>query len=89
MRDSIEFVMIERKQSGQIRHDLIDTLVQLQDEDKDKVYSSTNIVFQGDVLVAQAAAFFTAGFETSSAVLSFGLFEMCRRVWSKKIVIIC
>lgn len=37
------------------------------------------LVFQGDVLVAQAAAFFTAGYETTSTTLSFALFELCRR----------
>lgn len=38
------------------------------------------IVFQGDVLVAQAAAFFTAGYETSSSVMSFALYELCWKV---------
>lgn len=72
--------MGEREKSGDIRNDLIDTLLVLRKEDADKTYSPENIVFQGDVLVAQAASFFSAGFETSSAVLSFGLFELCRRV---------
>lgn len=37
-------------------------------------------VFQGDVLVAQAAAFFTGGYETSSSVMSFALYELCWKV---------
>lgn len=40
----------------------------------------TEIVFQGDVLVAQAAAFFTAGYETSSSAMSFALYELCWKV---------
>lgn len=72
--------MDEREKSGVNRNDLIDTLVTLRNEDKDKVYSPTNIVFQGDVLVAQSAIFFSAGFETSASMMSFGLFELCRRV---------
>lgn len=39
-----------------------------------------SIVFQGDVLVAQAAAFFTAGYETSSSAMSFTLYELCWKV---------
>lgn len=37
-------------------------------------------VFHGDILVAQAASFFTAGFETSSSTISFGLFELAKEV---------
>lgn len=37
-------------------------------------------VFQGDALVAQAAGFFSAGFETSSSVMALGVYELCRRV---------
>lgn len=32
--------------------------------------------FNGDILVAQATIFFTAGFETSSSTISFGLYEL-------------
>lgn len=73
--------MDEREKNGTHRNDLIDTLVTLRKEDKDKVYSPSNIVFKGDVLVAQAASFFSAGFETSASVMAFGMFELCRRVY--------
>lgn len=42
--------------------------------------SISQTVFQGDVLVAQAAVFFTAGYETSSSVMSFALYELCWKV---------
>lgn len=80
--------MEEREKSGTVRNDLIDTLLLLRKEDAHKTYSPENIVFQGDVLVAQAGSFFTAGFETSSAVLSFGLFELCRRVCVWPLIIV-
>lgn len=80
LRESIEYVMDEREKAGTARNDLIDTLLVLRKEDAGKRLSADNIVFQGDVLVAQAASFFSAGFETSSAVLAFGMFELCRRV---------
>lgn len=47
---------------------------------KASIKSIVFTVFQGDALVAQSAVFFSAGFETSSAVVAFGLFELCRRV---------
>lgn len=37
-------------------------------------------VFHGDILVAQAAVFFTGGFETSASTMSFGLFEIAKQV---------
>lgn len=36
------------------------------------------IVFQGDVLIGQAATFLAAGFETTSSVISFGMFELAK-----------
>jgi len=78
LRESINYVMTEREASGIVRHDLIDTLISLKNEDKEKIQnSSSEIVFQGDFLVAQAAAFFAAGFETSASAMSFSIYELC------------
>lgn len=38
--------------------------------------------FHGDMLIAQAAIFFSAGFETTSALISFALYELA---WQPKL----
>lgn len=76
LRNTINYIMGEREKSGFVRNDLIDTLISLKNEDKSETLTATNIVFQDDVVVAQAAVFFTAGYETSSTIMSFGLFEL-------------
>lgn len=69
--------MEERKKSGKARNDLIDILIEL--EKLAKLDSSGNhIALDGDVLVAQAVLFFTAGFETSSSTMAFGLYELAK-----------
>ncbi|XP_029164739.1 cytochrome P450 6k1-like [Nylanderia fulva] len=63
--------------SGVKRNDLIDVLIELR-----KNHSHENLEgfkFDGDDLVAQAAAFFTAGFETSSTTMAFTLYELSVR----------
>lgn len=88
----------ERERSGAKRNDLIDTLVELRTEDKNKVFNGTDVglsflfkinfdfelkifaVFHGDILVAQAAIFFTGGFETTASTISFGIFELAKEV---------
>lgn len=65
----------ERLRSGVRRHDLIDLLMDLKNSQThtDDPYA---FEFDGDNLVAQAAVFFAAGFETSSALISFTLHEL-------------
>ncbi|XP_037941624.1 probable cytochrome P450 6g2 [Teleopsis dalmanni] len=81
IRSTINFVMEQRELSGKTRNDLIDILIEYknwskaQNEKKEK----SNVLFEGDILVAQAAIFFTAGFETSSATMSFALYELSKR----------
>lgn len=62
---TIGYAMDEREKSGVPRNDLIDTLLTF----KKQNYSQ-------DMIVAQAAVFFTAGYETTSATMSFALYEL-------------
>lgn len=78
LRSSIQHIMAERIKSGCTRNDLIDTLVAFKkaaEADKDKQHLAQN----PDMLVAQAAVFFTAGFETTSSSMSFGLYELSKK----------
>ncbi|XP_036150303.1 cytochrome P450 6k1-like isoform X1 [Monomorium pharaonis] len=65
----------ERMNSGEKRNDLIDTLIELKKTYKDQDIGG-GFKFEGDDLVAQAAIFFTAGYETSSTVMAFSLYEL-------------
>ncbi|KAF7381930.1 hypothetical protein HZH68_015803 [Vespula germanica] len=67
-------VINERIASGTKRNDLIDLLIELR-----KTYGSEDLggfKFDGDDLVAQTAIFFSGGFETSSTVMSFAVYEL-------------
>ncbi|XP_026473516.1 cytochrome P450 6k1-like [Ctenocephalides felis] len=61
-----------REESKTKRHDLVDVLIDL----KNAKTAPGEIKFDGDTLVAQAAVFFTAGFETSSSTMSYTLYEL-------------
>uniref|UniRef100_A0A1B0GHJ9 Cytochrome n=1 Tax=Lutzomyia longipalpis TaxID=7200 RepID=A0A1B0GHJ9_LUTLO len=76
LRSTMNHVMEEREKSGYTRNDLIDILIGLKNAKRDK---EDRIKFEGDVLVAQAGVFFTAGFETSSATMSFALYELAKQ----------
>ncbi|XP_012232386.2 cytochrome P450 6k1 isoform X3 [Linepithema humile] len=56
------------------RGDLIDSLLQLKNEQPDSI----NFRFEGDVLLAQAAIFFVAGRETSITTLTYVLCELAK-----------
>ncbi|XP_015114680.1 cytochrome P450 6k1 [Diachasma alloeum] len=74
LREALWNTLVERQNSGIKRPDLIDLLIELrknQPEEEKKIFE-----FDGDNLVAQAAVFFTGGFETSSTVMSFCLYEL-------------
>ncbi|XP_055713674.1 cytochrome P450 6g1-like [Phlebotomus papatasi] len=70
VRSTVNYVIEERIKSGIKRNDLIDTLITIKETDGD--------LFKGDTLVAQAAVFLIAGYETSSSAISFTLFELAR-----------
>ncbi|XP_055681826.1 probable cytochrome P450 6g2 [Lutzomyia longipalpis] len=70
LRSSVNCVMEERIKSGSKRNDLIDALIAMREEDSD--------LFKGDTLVAQAAAFIIAGYESSSSAIAFALYELAQ-----------
>ncbi|KAM0734448.1 putative cytochrome P450 6g2 [Formica fusca] len=61
-------------ESGIKRNDLIDILLELKKDYGDQDYNGFK--FNGDDLMAQAASFFSAGFETSSTTTAFALYEL-------------
>ncbi|XP_059615665.1 probable cytochrome P450 6g2 [Phlebotomus argentipes] len=66
LRTTVLDVMKEREKSGSKRNDLIDALIGIKE------------TFHADALVAQAALFLAAGYETSSSMLSFALYELAK-----------
>ncbi|XP_061395800.1 LOW QUALITY PROTEIN: probable cytochrome P450 6g2 [Musca vetustissima] len=78
LRSTFNYVVAEREKSGKIRHDLIDILIEFKNSSKCIASKNGEVKFDGDLLVAQAAIFFTAGFESSSATMSFALYELAR-----------
>lgn len=72
LRSTINQVMNERERTGIPRHDLIDILVALRKETPPTEANQ-------DAIVAQAAVFLTAGFETSSSTMAFTLFELAKK----------
>lgn len=73
LRNTINYVMAEREKSQQTRNDLIDLLI-----DFKRSSQESKFVFDGDILVAQAVLFFTAGFESSSSTMAFALYELAK-----------
>ncbi|XP_037026215.1 probable cytochrome P450 6g2 [Bradysia coprophila] len=67
LRRLFDEVMTNRMKSGGNRNDLIDALIAL----KKAEIGKEKVVFSHEVLVAQAALFFFAGFETSSSTMEF------------------
>ncbi|XP_058788860.1 cytochrome P450 6k1-like [Phymastichus coffea] len=71
--DTFHYVIKERIKSRQKRDDLVDALIQMNESQIDGAYK-LNL----DQLIAQAAIFFSAGFETSSTTMSFALYELAK-----------
>ncbi|XP_059224373.1 cytochrome P450 6g1 isoform X1 [Stomoxys calcitrans] len=78
LRSTINHVMRERERTQIPRNDLIDILVALKKEASLEGNKINPKDYQ-DCLVAQAAVFLTAGFETSSSTMAFTLFELAKK----------
>ncbi|XP_037728455.1 probable cytochrome P450 6w1 [Drosophila subpulchrella] len=79
IRTSINYVLAEREKSGEKRNDLVDILLALKREAAANPEKSQKAI-DLDYLVAQAAIFQTAGFETSSSTMTLTLYELARNV---------
>ncbi|KAH8237287.1 hypothetical protein KR038_009328, partial [Drosophila bunnanda] len=78
LRSSISYVLAERERTGLKRNDLIDILLAWRKEaaaNPDKKHQTKDL----DYLVAQAAIFQTAGFETSSSTMTLTLYELAQQ----------
>ncbi|CRK98094.1 CLUMA_CG011462, isoform A [Clunio marinus] len=70
IEETITHVMNEREKNGIKRNDLVDTLIELKNDDDP---------FDINIIMAQAAVFFSAGYETSSITNSFALYEIAKK----------
>lgn len=77
-REAIHHVIEKREETGSTRNDLIDTLIALKKEATSD-YTKNHFAANMDYLVAQAALFLTAGYETASGTMTFGLYELAKR----------
>ncbi|XP_001360362.1 probable cytochrome P450 6g2 [Drosophila persimilis] len=80
LRNTINYVMAERERSQQTRNDLIDILIEFRRSTQQARAAGDHgqFVFEGDILVAQAVLFFTAGFESSSSTMAFAMYELAK-----------
>ncbi|XP_030375130.1 probable cytochrome P450 6w1 [Scaptodrosophila lebanonensis] len=76
IKRSINHVLEERERSGEQRNDLIDTLLRMKREANLEPEKGKTGDVLNDFLVAQAAIFQTAGFETSSSTMTLTLHEL-------------
>lgn len=81
LRDTINHVIEERMRTGIVRNDLIDILIKFKQEaEKELSEGKKPFILERDALAAQAAIFFSAGFETSSSTMSFAMFQMAHNL---------
>lgn len=80
LRSAMNYIIDERMKTGVKRNDLIDVLVTFKQNAEKEPTDSKEFQLEGDALVAQAAVFFSAGFETTSATMSFGLYELSKHL---------
>ncbi|KAH8410249.1 hypothetical protein KR009_010074, partial [Drosophila setifemur] len=77
IRKSINYVLADRERTGLRRNDLVDILLALKRE-ADANPEKPHIAKDIDYLVAQAAVFQTAGYETSSSTMTLTLYELAK-----------
>lgn len=70
---TLQYVMKQRKLSGQRRNDLIDILIELTNLPK-----TGNLQISNEMILAQGVVFFTGGFESSSSTMAFTLYELAK-----------
>ncbi|XP_015114681.2 cytochrome P450 6k1 [Diachasma alloeum] len=75
LRSAVWNTLNERERSGINRDDLIDLLLELKKTQAPGPEKEL-FDFDGDNVVAQAAVFFSAGYETSGTTMSFTLYEL-------------
>lgn len=79
MRKVFWETLTQRMKSGLKRNDLIDILLELKNNNNNDE-DLKDFTFDGDDLLAQAASFFSAGFETSSTTTTFALYELAMQL---------
>ncbi|KAH0819724.1 hypothetical protein GEV33_003067 [Tenebrio molitor] len=73
LRETFWHAIKLRQGRNQKANDVIDAIIGM----KENQEFCTNNNFEGDKVVAQAAQFFVAGFETTSSTMAFTLYELC------------
>ncbi|KAJ3654762.1 hypothetical protein Zmor_013929 [Zophobas morio] len=73
LRDTFWQAIKLRQGRMQKANDVIDAIIDM--KENEEFCKSNN--FEGDKVVAQAAQFFVAGFETTSSTMGFTLYELC------------
>uniref|UniRef100_A0AAG5DT78 Cytochrome P450 n=1 Tax=Anopheles atroparvus TaxID=41427 RepID=A0AAG5DT78_ANOAO len=77
LKTVIQQEIARREQNNENRGDFIDSMIALKNNNA-TIGVTEKIPLQGDILVAQAATFYMASFETTSSVLSFALYELTK-----------
>lgn len=80
LRKTMNEAFAEREKSGKVQNDMIDTLLELKRQDKDTVKAEGELKYEGDILVAQTAIIYVAGYMTTACTSTFALFEIAKNV---------
>ncbi|CAO1310534.1 unnamed protein product [Diamesa serratosioi] len=80
MTKTIRHVIRKREREGIKRNDLIDTLIEIKNSDM-KADTDGKKPITEDMLIAQAAIFYAAGYETSSSTQTFALYETVKQAF--------